>query len=254
MLAILVIWEAVAASGILFRDVVPSIVAIGRALAELLFHPDLKVSIGWDRFLRFPRSTGISMSPSRGGDRARDRRHSPVSPSVWRSAPIRSWPGVRALSLLSRADAEDRVLPGDDHVVRRRPGIQGRDGHGVVLLPGGAQRRRRHAPDRRRADPRRPELPPQHLADGHQDLSAGDARADHQRRAARHGRCHDRHAAGRDQAVQQGHRLHDHRRLQHLQHAAHVCGVAGAVRASRSAPTAWSAVPAADSYQRPKRP
>ncbi len=35
----------------------------------------------------------------------------------------------------------------------------------------------RHAPDRQGADPRRPELPRQHLADGDQDLSAGDAPA-----------------------------------------------------------------------------
>jgi ABC-type nitrate/sulfonate/bicarbonate transport system permease component len=34
--AVLVIWEAVAASGLLFRDVVPSLAVIGRALAELL--------------------------------------------------------------------------------------------------------------------------------------------------------------------------------------------------------------------------
>ena len=34
--AVLVTWEAVAASGLLFRDVVPSLVVIGRALAELL--------------------------------------------------------------------------------------------------------------------------------------------------------------------------------------------------------------------------
>jgi ABC-type nitrate/sulfonate/bicarbonate transport system permease component len=33
---ILVIWEATAASGLLFRDVVPSLLVIGRALAELL--------------------------------------------------------------------------------------------------------------------------------------------------------------------------------------------------------------------------
>src|SRR5690348_10684277 len=44
LLSVLVIWEAVAASGILLRDVVPSVVTIGRALADLLFHPDLKVS------------------------------------------------------------------------------------------------------------------------------------------------------------------------------------------------------------------
>src|SRR3954453_2763600 len=34
--AVLVTWEALAASGLLFRDVVPSLVVIGRALAELL--------------------------------------------------------------------------------------------------------------------------------------------------------------------------------------------------------------------------
>jgi NitT/TauT family transport system permease protein len=45
LLTILVIWEGVAASGILLREVVPSVVTIGRALAELLFHPDLKVSL-----------------------------------------------------------------------------------------------------------------------------------------------------------------------------------------------------------------
>ena len=50
LLTILVTWEAVAASGILLRDVVPSVVTIGRALAELLFHPDLKVSLGGAAF------------------------------------------------------------------------------------------------------------------------------------------------------------------------------------------------------------
>ena len=34
--AVLVTWEAVAASGLLFRDVVPSLIVIGRALIELL--------------------------------------------------------------------------------------------------------------------------------------------------------------------------------------------------------------------------
>ena len=40
---VLVIWEAVAASGLLLREVVPSVVTVGRALAELLLRPDLKV-------------------------------------------------------------------------------------------------------------------------------------------------------------------------------------------------------------------
>ena len=48
LLAILVTWEAVAASGLLLREVVPSIVTVGHSLAELLFRPDLKwpVDIG----------------------------------------------------------------------------------------------------------------------------------------------------------------------------------------------------------------
>jgi ABC-type nitrate/sulfonate/bicarbonate transport system permease component len=50
LLTILVTWEAVAASGILLRDVVPSTVVIGRALAELLFHPDLQVSLAGTAF------------------------------------------------------------------------------------------------------------------------------------------------------------------------------------------------------------
>ena len=42
VVTIVAIWEAVAASGLLFRDVVPSLVVIGRALFELLTQPDLK--------------------------------------------------------------------------------------------------------------------------------------------------------------------------------------------------------------------
>jgi NitT/TauT family transport system permease protein len=48
LVTIIAIWEATAASGLLFRDVVPSLVTVGRALADLLAHPDLKwpVDIG----------------------------------------------------------------------------------------------------------------------------------------------------------------------------------------------------------------
>ena len=42
LLTIVVVWEATAASGLLFRDVVPSLVTIVRALIELLTLPDLK--------------------------------------------------------------------------------------------------------------------------------------------------------------------------------------------------------------------
>jgi NitT/TauT family transport system permease protein len=44
LVTILVIWEATAASGLLLREVVPSVVTVGRSLIELLFHPDLKVA------------------------------------------------------------------------------------------------------------------------------------------------------------------------------------------------------------------
>ena len=45
VLTIVVVWEAVARSGILMREVVPSLVTIARSLAELLGDPDLKVSL-----------------------------------------------------------------------------------------------------------------------------------------------------------------------------------------------------------------
>jgi ABC-type nitrate/sulfonate/bicarbonate transport system permease component len=45
VVTVLGVWEAVARSGILLREVVPTLGAIGAALAELLFHPNLKVSL-----------------------------------------------------------------------------------------------------------------------------------------------------------------------------------------------------------------
>jgi NitT/TauT family transport system permease protein len=45
LLTLVIVWEAVARSGILLREVVPSLVTIGEALAELLGQPDLKVSL-----------------------------------------------------------------------------------------------------------------------------------------------------------------------------------------------------------------
>jgi ABC-type nitrate/sulfonate/bicarbonate transport system permease component len=52
IVAIVVIWEAVAASGLLFRDVVPSLVTIGRELIAILLYPDylLKVDLGLENF------------------------------------------------------------------------------------------------------------------------------------------------------------------------------------------------------------
>jgi NitT/TauT family transport system permease protein len=46
ILAVLLIWEAVAASGLLYRDVVPSLLAIGRALVKLLSNPEYYWNLG----------------------------------------------------------------------------------------------------------------------------------------------------------------------------------------------------------------
>jgi ABC-type nitrate/sulfonate/bicarbonate transport system permease component len=45
IVAIVAIWESVAASGLLFRDVVPSLLAIGRALFNILTRPDFKLTL-----------------------------------------------------------------------------------------------------------------------------------------------------------------------------------------------------------------
>ena len=46
ILGIVAIWEIVAASGLLFRDVVPSLVTIGQALIKILTNPDFALEIG----------------------------------------------------------------------------------------------------------------------------------------------------------------------------------------------------------------
>lgn len=46
IVGIVAIWEIVAASGLLFRDVVPSLVTIGQALIKILTNPDFALEIG----------------------------------------------------------------------------------------------------------------------------------------------------------------------------------------------------------------
>lgn len=43
---VLIVWELVAASGLLYRDVVPSLVAIGRAMVTLLINPEFYYHLG----------------------------------------------------------------------------------------------------------------------------------------------------------------------------------------------------------------
>ena len=48
---VVAVWEAVAASGLLFRDVVPSLVTVGRALVSILTVPDYKAQIFGSEYL-----------------------------------------------------------------------------------------------------------------------------------------------------------------------------------------------------------
>jgi len=60
-------WEALSASGLLYRDVVPSLLAIAKALFDLLTVPDMPVDLsrsGCKVRPVFRRSTGTSTSPS----------------------------------------------------------------------------------------------------------------------------------------------------------------------------------------------
>ena len=47
ILVLLATWEALARSGLLFRDVVPTLAAIARALGALLVQPDFYANLGW---------------------------------------------------------------------------------------------------------------------------------------------------------------------------------------------------------------
>jgi len=51
IVAAVLIWEAVAASGLLFRDVVPSLLMIGKAAFQLLAHPDYKIAVSGREFM-----------------------------------------------------------------------------------------------------------------------------------------------------------------------------------------------------------
>src|SRR5262249_14887996 len=67
IVATVVIWEAVSASGLLFRDVVPSLVKIGAQLVSILTHPDFQLSVDafgstFDLFIpEFYRHLGVTV-------------------------------------------------------------------------------------------------------------------------------------------------------------------------------------------------
>ena len=86
-------------------------------------------------------------------------------------------PRLRALSQRHRRHAQDRLpadhLPG----VRRRHRIQDGERRAIRLLPGRVLHRARHDADQPGAAAGRAFVQPERMADGHQDLSAGDGRA-----------------------------------------------------------------------------
>jgi hypothetical protein len=85
-------WEALSASGLLFRDVVPSLAAIGRALAKVLSSPDFYANLGVTA-----QEIGVAVvigGPGRAGGRHPARRESFPVAGVSRhcsciSAPLR---------------------------------------------------------------------------------------------------------------------------------------------------------------------
>ena len=123
---VLIIWELVAASGLLYRDVVPSLVAIGRAIITLLINPEfyyhLGVSMGEiGSGLVIGGVLGLIVGLVLGANRT-------------------AGGGLRVVSLLSRSDAEDHLSADHDHVVWRRPRLESRHGRAVVFLSGRAVR------------------------------------------------------------------------------------------------------------------
>ncbi len=121
ILGVLAAWELLAQFRLAFiRDVVPSLMAIGRALAELLMSRDYYFHLTSPP----PRSATRSPLAARSG-----------SPSASCSAPIASCRRrSNPISIISgrrpRSSSSDH-----DHVVRGRPRIQDRARHAVCFFP-----------------------------------------------------------------------------------------------------------------------
>ncbi len=227
ILGALALWEFLAHSGWLYRDVVPSLLAIGRALYGLLASPDFWFNLGVTAgeigvALAIGSLAGLALGLLLGVNRFLSRAYEPYlyylgpTPKIIFFPIMIMWFGVGVESKIALG-ALSCFFP-------------------VVLSVAAGMRANRQG-----ADPRRRKLPRQPLADGDEDLSAGHAPSDHQRRAAGPRLCADRHAAGGDQTVEQRRRLSDHPGLQHFRHAAHVRHADRAVRAG-------------DRRQRPGRP
>src|SRR5438552_5374860 len=82
IIVILAAWEALARSGLLFRDVVPTLSAIARALAALLVQPDFYANLGWTvgeiaLALLFGGVSGLLAGLILGGNRFLSRAYEP---------------------------------------------------------------------------------------------------------------------------------------------------------------------------------
>ena len=135
-----------ARSGLLFRDVVPSLVAIGTALGRLLANPDFYGNLGVD---------GLR-------DRHRDGRSGRLRawPSASRSAPTASC-RARSSRSSSTSGPTPKIIFFPVMIMWFGVGAGSKIAMGVVscFFPVAHQRGRRHAGDRPRADPRGAQLP-----------------------------------------------------------------------------------------------
>ena len=131
ILGALALWEFLAHSGWLYRDVVPSLPAIGRALYGLLASPDFCFNLGVTAgeigvALAIGGLAGLALGLLLGVNRFLSRAYEPYLYYLGPTPKI-------------------IFFPDHDHVVRRRRRIQDRARRAVLLLPGRAERRRRHA-------------------------------------------------------------------------------------------------------------
>ena len=213
---VLVAWEALARSGLLYRDVVPSLTLIGEALwgviAAKAFYANLgvtalEVGIG----LGLGGVAGLAAGLAIGSSRFLARAYEPF---LYWLAPTPKiiffpvmimlfgvgWQSKSAMAVISC------FFP---IALSVAAGMRGIDR--VLIRVGRSYRRQR-------------------VADGVEGLPAGDARADRQRRAARLRRRRDIDAARRDEAIQPGPRLHGDPGLLAVQHADDVCAADHRVR------------------------
>ena len=188
IVVVLAIWEAVAASGLLYRDVVPSLVAIARATVNLLSNPEYYWNLGVTAgevgtSLIIGGLSGLVVGLVLGGSRLLTKAYEPYlyylgpTPKIIFFPIMIMWFGVGTGSKIAMG-AISCFFP--------------------IALSAAAGMRQIEP----NSDPRRAQLPCQCVANGNEDLFAGHAPSDYQRRAAGSW-CRDhRDLVGGDQALE----------------------------------------------------